>query len=143
MYVGPIYCAANVDEVCPWCIADGRAAMKWDASFNDIHGVHNTNVSREIVDIIYRRTPGFSTWQTNMWMFAETDAMVFLGEVNGKNLLNEGNTEKVEACLAALAKWQSLRAVEALMTIMPGGEPAIYLFQDRQTGSFSAYADMG
>lgn len=129
--------------MCPWCIADGGAAAKWDASFNDIHGVSRLKVPRDVVDIIYRRTPGFSNWQSNMWMFAETDAMVFLGEVNGSNILNEGSAEKIEACLAALAKWQSLRDIEVLKTIMPGGEPAIYLFQDRQTGSFSAYADMG
>ena len=141
MYVGPIYTTADVEMACPWCIADGTAAAKWSARFNDVDNAP-PGVSKQTVLEIETRTPGYSSWQGNIWLFSQTDAMVFLGEVHGGELLQEGNAEKVEACLKALRDWNLDWPAEDLKRVLPGDQPAIYLFQDRTTAAFDAYADM-
>ena len=140
MYVGPIYCSDDITEVCPWCISSGEAALKLSASFNDVYAVPN-GVPRRIVEIIDRRTPGYETWQGNRWLFSDTDALIFVGEVNGAQILAEQNSEKIKACLDALRDRQFNWTAEKLGQIAIAGQPAVYLFQDRQTKTFAAYAD--
>lgn len=140
-YVGPRYSVTDVEHICPWCIADGRAAQKWDMSFNDIHGLPAT-VPDEIRDVILHRTPGFQTWQSNKWLFSADDALVFVGEVTGTMIVRNGDPGQRDACFDAMAKWQIPRSIEMLEEVVPGGQPSIYLFRDRATGTFVAYADM-
>lgn len=140
MYVGPIYSIEDVDEVCPWCIADGKAASKWSASFNDIDNVPD-GVPKHVVEIIDGRTPGYEAWQQNRWLFSDRDALVFVGEVVGKDLLNEDDQAKINACRRALSEW-SFPPDFNLSSLVIGGQPAIYLFQDKASGAYEAYADM-
>ena len=143
MYVGPIY-SAEVDdetEACPWCIADGSAAAKWSAEFNDVLNLPQ-GVPDQVAEIIKTRTPGYETWQGNRWLFSETDALIFFGEVVGADLLEEGNQAKIEACLAALSRFNLPKGF-CLSEVKGAGEPALYLFQDRDTLAFRAYADWG
>ena len=93
------------------------------------------------MEIIGTRTPGFATWQGNAWLFSETDALVFEGEASGGRLLKVGDTERIAACRAALAEGDEPEDF-ALRQIETGGELAVYLFRDRATGRFRAYADM-
>lgn len=140
MYRGPIYCTSDVDEVCPWCIHDGSAAAKWDASFNDTYSYPDT-VPQSIVKTVAERTPGFVTWQGNHWLFSERDALVFIEEVEGTKLVKEGNAGKIAATMAALAEWW-LTDDSNILDVTQAGQPAVYLFHDRSTGGYSAYADM-
>ena len=34
-YVGPFFSIEDVENICPWCIADGSAAKKYDGEFQD------------------------------------------------------------------------------------------------------------
>src|SRR6202035_4730909 len=64
IYTGPTYCEDEIeDALCPWCIADGSAAKKFDASFTDPAGFPD-ETAKEIVDEIAYRTPGFNAWQS-------------------------------------------------------------------------------
>lgn len=139
MYVGPIYSTDDIEEVCPWCIADGKAASKWSASFNGVHHASN-EVPLDVVETIDQRTPGFETWQGNAWLFSANDALIFVGEVVGKELLNENNLAKIKACRSALSEWNLPQDFE-LSDVVIGGQPAIYLFQDKFSGTYKAYAD--
>ncbi|HAY69962.1 MAG TPA: hypothetical protein DCY82_17030 [Acidimicrobiaceae bacterium] len=48
--VGPAYSVEEIEEgsVCPWCIADGSAAMKLSAEFADGHSLRD--LSKNIVE---------------------------------------------------------------------------------------------
>ena len=74
MYVGPIYSTGYIEEVCPWCIADGKAASKWSASFNDVYFASN-EVPKDVVQTVDQRTPGYETWQGNKWLFSANGAL--------------------------------------------------------------------
>lgn len=140
MYVGPIYSKHEVAKVCPWCIANGKASSKWSAIFNDMHNVP-VGVPQQVLGIICNRTPGYETWQGNQWLFSSSDALVFVGEVKGTTLLNEGNEAKINACRVALSNWNFPPDFD-LSQVVIGGQPAIYLFRDKATGAYEAYADM-
>jgi len=140
MYVGPIYSHHDIQEVCPWCIDDGKAASKWSAIFNDTYNVPN-GVPKHVVETIGSNTPGFETWQGNRWLFSENDALVFVGEVKGVALLKEANEAKINACRSALSEWNFPTDFDWSQVVV-GGQPAIYLFQEKVNGAYQAYADM-
>ncbi|WP_329340044.1 CbrC family protein [Streptomyces sp. NBC_01352] len=78
-YTGPVFSAADLsDPLCPWCIADGSAAERYEAQFTEVDG---RDVPMEVVHAVERRTPGFSGWQQERWLSHCGDAAVFLGYV--------------------------------------------------------------
>jgi hypothetical protein len=59
-----VYAEAELDDqLCPWCIADGSAAAKFDAQFTDVLWAVPDEVSAEVTEEVLRRTPGLSGWQ--------------------------------------------------------------------------------
>ncbi|OIQ39211.1 MAG: hypothetical protein BM560_16390 [Roseobacter sp. MedPE-SWde] len=74
-------------------------------------------------------------------MFSEDDALVFVGEVIGSAIVGKNETEKISACRNALVDWNFPSDFD-LSRVVIGGQPAIYLFQDKETAAYKAYADM-
>lgn len=77
IYAGPVYGEEDLDDaLCPWCIADGKAAKKFGATFVD-EAAFGDDVPEEIVALISQRTPGFSSWQSEQWPSCCNDATAF------------------------------------------------------------------
>jgi len=117
----------------------------WDATFQDGASHQNTATEKsfinpKIYEHVTKRTPGYSSWQGNKWIFSNTDAMLFLGEVVGKDMLAENNPKKISAVLSTLNKRDSWTQ-EELKSLIHGGQPSVYLFYDRQNDSYHAYED--
>lgn len=89
IYVASVYARGTYDDViCPWCIADGSAAKKLDATFcSDIDG----EIAAEIVDEVIRRTPGYISWQGEQWQTHCGDACEFHGDVSKSEMNNLEN----------------------------------------------------
>lgn len=67
IYTGPAYGEEELDEaLCPWCIADGSAYKKFDATFVDSEAFDD-DTPEELMNAICERTPGFNAWQTEKW----------------------------------------------------------------------------
>lgn len=67
IYTGPVYAEKDLDEaLCPWCIADGSAAEKFEATFVDSEAFVD-DASEAAVKEITERTLGFSAWQSEQW----------------------------------------------------------------------------
>jgi uncharacterized protein len=84
IYTGPVYAEEELNEaLCPWCIADGSAAERFDATFVDPGGVGDygswDEVPPAVVDEVAERTPGFTGWQQERWWTHCGDAAAFLG----------------------------------------------------------------
>jgi uncharacterized protein CbrC (UPF0167 family) len=71
---------------CPWCIADGTAASKFDAEFTDVGWNVPPEVSESIRDEVAHRTPGFQAWQQDHWLYHCGDACAFLGQIGRREL---------------------------------------------------------
>ena len=71
MYQGNVYAAEDVRDVCPWCIADGSAAAKFDADFIDGYFCdadgETVEVTRQLRDAVFSRTIGFAVFNPVAW----------------------------------------------------------------------------
>jgi len=93
-YMGPVYPnLGNLIPLCPWCIASGEAHSALDLEFSDpnliLKDQNDQEVSRAVKDEICQRTPGFNTWQDQIWLSHCADAAVFLGACDGKTIRQE------------------------------------------------------
>jgi uncharacterized protein len=80
IYTGPVYAVEElVESFCPWCIADGTAAERFDAEFTDVGSYVPDDVPPEVLDEIAHRTPGFSGWQQEHWLYHCGDGAAFEG----------------------------------------------------------------
>jgi uncharacterized protein len=94
IYTGPVYAEEDLSEaLCPWCIADGTAAARFDAAFTDVD-VLPDDVPAETIVRVMRRTPGFGGWQQEHWMFHCGDGAAFLGTADE----DDGSTSYLFRC---------------------------------------------
>ena len=144
IYTGPTYCETDIDEqICPWCIADGRAHQKFGAEFVDPPGIGGygkwSPVPRSVVEVVSQRTPSFSGWQQERWFTHCDDAAVFLGPV-GKSELEELGPAAREAIKVESgydeAQW-SFYFEQMDKQYGPTG----YVFRCRRCGVFGGYSD--
>jgi uncharacterized protein len=80
VYDGPLYGEDTEEPVCPWCIADGAASRKFDATFTDVDALDD-DVPEAAASEVTRRTPGYAAWQQERWPACCDDATAFLEPV--------------------------------------------------------------
>ncbi len=95
-YESPFYSVADIDVLCPWCIADGSASRKFEGEFQDsasVEGIdceydddgefsHTTNpYPDEMLDELVKRTPGYRGWQQEVWLAHCNEPCEFIGYV--------------------------------------------------------------
>lgn len=74
----PVYAEEDLDErLCPWCVADGSAHRKFDATFTD-ESVVDEQVPPDAVREICERTPGYTAWQSGAWPACCGDGAAFV-----------------------------------------------------------------
>ena len=84
VYTGPVYMQDEPEALCPWCIADGTAAETFGAEFTDFGVGVPDDVPREVLEELAFRTPGFSGWQQERWLYHCGDGAAFLGIDDGE-----------------------------------------------------------
>ena len=145
IYVGPVYSTEELDEqICPWCIADGSAHEKFDASFTDEDGIGGygdwDKIDNSIVEEVAYRTPGFMGWQQEQWWTHCGDAGAFIGRAGKKELLEMG--EGVITCIkdsTGLSDGQEWN--DFLDALDKDGSPTAYLFRCIKCGKVGGYQD--
>lgn len=80
LYTGPVYSEDELhDAVCPWCIGDGSAHEKCDATFTDEDGIGDFGdwdaVPSSVVVQVAQRAPGCSGWQQERCFAARVDSV--------------------------------------------------------------------
>jgi uncharacterized protein CbrC (UPF0167 family) len=77
--------------VCPWCIADGSAARKFQARFvPDAEDELPAAAGREL----FERTPGYLSWQGENWLCHHGDACEFHGDATHEDFNALTETEE-------------------------------------------------
>ena len=127
IYKASFYSVEEVKLICPWCIADGSAAEKFDGVFSDEYPLIAAGISAEIIDEVCKRTPGFISWQQETWQSHCGSACEFHGDAN-KQDLQELSGAKLESFLInSMIKtdhWANI-----LQHYRKGGNPAVYKFK--------------
>ena len=142
VYQGPVYSeSSDPPTICPWCIADGSAARQFDAEFTDVGDVPD-EVPAAVVELLARRTPGFSGWQQERWLYHCDDAAAYLGPVGWTEI--EGHAEVVQALGEELAvdDWSEDDLAAHLHSLSATGSPSAHLFRCLDCGTYLAYLDL-
>ena len=136
VYAGPVYAEDELEDAfCPWCIADGSAAAAFDAIFTDDWGAP-PDVPAAVVEEITRRTPGFSGWQQERWLYHCGDGCAFLGPVGGAEL------ERYPDAVEMLRQEEVGDGLaDYLMALSKDGSPTAYLFRCLHCGRHTGYSD--
>jgi uncharacterized protein CbrC (UPF0167 family) len=81
IYTGPVFATHDDIEgaLCPWCIADGSAAARLKIEFTDVGDDVPADVPGRVLDEITERTPGFTGWQQEHWLYHCADGAAFVG----------------------------------------------------------------
>ena len=71
LYDGVVYSRVDVASLCPWCIADGRAADKYDATFFDADfcddDLNRVELPAKYYRAVFACTIGFATFNPIGW----------------------------------------------------------------------------
>lgn len=142
VYAGPVYSVHDVRRVlCPWCIADGRAAEMFDAQFTDVFWRVPDDVGAEATEEVLRRTPGFSGWQQERWLHHCGDAAEFHGPVGATDLAELPDALVHLRSELASGPWSAADVALYLQALSRDGQPTGYLFRCRHCGTHLAYSD--
>jgi len=113
--------------LCPWCIESGDAARKYDGAFSDDYPLQD--LAPEIVQEVCQRTPGYNSWQQEVWQSHCNDACEFLGDAELEELRALAGDDLAAQLKRSGMKdqhWTSLVA-----KYQKGGSPAVYKFACR------------
>ncbi len=138
-YASMPYAEGEHEHICPWCIADGSANEKFDATFVDAWPLRKAKVSEVVIAEVTKRTPGYEAWQQEQWLTCCGDACEFHGDAPASELqaLDEAGLSRLDST--------SGFAVDLLRDMIehyePGGSPAFYKFTCRHCGLVLYAAD--
>ncbi|AWV88793.1 CbrC family protein [Bradymonas sediminis] len=144
MYVGPVYAEEELDQaLCPWCIADGSAHAKFDASFTDEDGIGDCDgceeVSEDVVEEVAFRTPGFIGWQQEQWWTHCGDAGAFIGQAGHAELAAHGPQAILsiqDSTGLSGGEWEDF-----FKALDKDGSPVAYLFRCTKCSTVGGYQD--
>ncbi|MEC4016343.1 CbrC family protein [Streptomyces sp. H27-D2] len=140
LYTGPVYAVEELrGRLCPWCIADGSAAERYEAHFmGDPVG---DEVQVAVVLTVAANTPGFSAWQDPRWFFHCGDGAAFLGAVGAAELSEFPDAREALRSEADGWGWGVDEVERHLSALDKDGQPTAYLFRCRSCATHLAYAD--
>ena len=142
-YVGPTYSAEEVEgSICPWCIADGSAAERLDAEFTDIGSGVPDDVPGDVIGSIATRTPGFSGWQQERWLYHCGDGAAFLGRAGFEELQSYGDALEMLRTEAGRYLDDDADVDEHVQGLKSDGSATAYLFRCLHCSRHLAYSDM-
>lgn len=136
-YDNGVYCEQDITYLCPACIANGAAAKKFDATFVQDADKLITNDTKKD-DELFKRTPGYESWQGEHWVACCDDYCAFLGDVGTKELEDLGIADEVFEDYAQRGEYDTKMAREVLVA---GGDFAGYLFRCLHCKKYHIYID--
>jgi uncharacterized protein CbrC (UPF0167 family) len=142
IYIGPAFAGDELVEViCPWCIADGKAATKFDAEFTDVGWGVPDGVPAEVTETIAKRTPGFNGWQQEHWLYHCNDGAAFLGRAGSEELESHPDAIEMLRREGEESGWDADQIAGYIGALDKDGEATAYLFRCRHCGTHLAYSD--
>lgn len=152
-YTNPFYSVDDIDHLCPWCIADGKAAEKYAGSFQDdasIEGVEaqynekgdydgaQLPCSEDALREVTERTPGYCGWQQEHWLAHCGDLCAFIGYVGWNEIKDrlDAFAHLAEDCEAFGLPYEDLPKY-----LYNEGDCQGYLFRCLKCGKLRLWAD--
>ena len=141
IYTGPVYAVEELtDRLRPWCIADGSAAARFQATFTDDEP-RPEGVPQAVIDAVTRRTPGFGGWQQERWLYHCGDGAAFLGRVGWDELEDRPDALAAVRGEHVAHGWTPDQIEDYVRGLAKDGGSTAYLFRCRVCGTHLAYSD--
>jgi uncharacterized protein CbrC (UPF0167 family) len=126
-YTASFYSPHQSDPtICPWCIASGEAAQKYEGDFSDPCPLADEGIAENIIEEVAKRTPGYNSWQQEVWESHCNDACEFRGDAKPTELSDLSGVD-LEKHLSRIEfsseQWQSI-----VREYQEGSDAAIYKF---------------
>lgn len=137
-YTNPFFAVDDIEALCPWCIADGKAAEKFEGSFQDDISVDAVNDKDKLMELI-ERTPGYNGWQQEYWLAHCNDYCAFKGYVGWQEI--EPLLDQFADIESDLASAGGLRLTELPNYLKDNGSCQGYLFQCICCNKYRLYYD--
>lgn len=140
VYHGPFYFEGeNKSQICPWCIASGAAAKKYDGFF--VADFADEVIETAKIMELTQQTPGYVSWQEAFWPAHCDDFCAFLGYVGEKELQPYLDEELIMQDIQSFADQYQLSAAEFICLLHPTGHYVGYLFRCLHCGKHRLYSD--
>ncbi len=132
-----MYTEEDVDCICLSCVADGSAAEKFKGTY--IQDAETDKVSDPAkTEELFKRTPGYISWQGEYWLACCDDYCEFVGDVGTKELEDMGIADEVfERYEEEFGDIEDLRS-----QMIKNGMCSGYLFRCPRCGKYRLYADI-
>ena len=124
--------------LCPWCIADGSAAAKFNGEFQDCASIDHVSDPEKVKELT-ERTPGYHGWQQEYWMAHCDDFCAFMGYVGWKEIEEMGLAQEIEETYRQDLCGFEFADIRQYM--VQGGSMQGYLFRCLHCGKHFLYAD--
>lgn len=147
IYTGSFFSFKHeVNEFCPWCVHNGKAAKKFDGAFNaEILYANYTEVKdKQNLKIAGERTPSIYTWQELDWPVRDGDLCRFIDSIGWEEIqkLPEITILELKQRLKKEYNLSSDEQLQGLLqSIAKDGHHCGYLFQSIPTGVYVVYED--
>jgi len=130
------------ESLCPWCIADGSAAERFGVSFVDVGWGVPDAVPTAVLAELTLRTPSFTGWQQERWLYHCDDATSYLGRADHERLVSHPNALRMVVHENDEFGWPEVVSTALVESMSTDGSPTAYLFCCLHCGIDPAYADM-
>lgn len=137
-YDGPFYSEKDAVSICPWCIADGSAAKKFEGSFQNIELCEYVEEKEFLNELVYRN-PGYNAWQGARWLSHCGDYCVFLGYVGWEEIKNIYG--ELSEDIEEIKNMRCLSQIDFEKTLIKGERHQGYLFRCIKCGKHRLYSD--
>lgn len=129
------YCIDNIKNLCPFCIANGLAAKKFDAEFvQDAECQGELDPEKD--QVLFCQTPGYSSWQGENWLSCCQDYCAYLGTVGTRELKAMGIAEQVLADYEERGEYQDIEEY-----LVKDGSLCGYLFRCLHCQKYQIWVD--
>ncbi|WP_369780629.1 CbrC family protein [Streptomyces sp. R33] len=141
IYTGPVYAVEDLkDRLCPWCIASGSVAERFDAHFT-AGTCLGDDVPLEVFSAVDRHTPGFPASQEPQWFFHCGEGAAYLGRVGFAELAAHPDALETLRQETSGWGWPSDQVEHHLGSLDKDDHPA-HLFRCRGCAIHLAYSDL-
>jgi uncharacterized protein CbrC (UPF0167 family) len=147
-YSRPFYSIEEIEFLCPECISNGKASLKFKGEFQDYASIEGispnpseppTFTNEEAIEEVTTRTPGYRGWQQEVWLTHCNDCCAFIDYVGWDELQQMNLVAEIEEDLSANSDYDTIENVEKYCR--NNGDLQGYLFRCLVCGKHRLHMD--
>ena len=134
-FLESMYTEEDIDCICPQCVANGQASQKFKGEFIQDAEIDKVD-DQEKIDELFKRTPGYLSWQGEYWLACCKDFCAYVGEVGTKEL------EEMEIADEVFTEYEDRNEYENVREyLVKQGSMSGYLFRCLHCGKYHLWVD--